>query len=120
MRKYAADAKAKGAQPIICSLVPRNDWKDGKVLRADHSYGKWARESAEAEKVPFLDLNEIAATRYEELGEAKVKTFFPDEHTHVNVAGADVNAQCVVAGIKALKDNPPLAAYLKPEAAPAK
>src|SRR5687767_9321590 len=33
MRKYATDAKAKGAHPIILSLVPRNDWKDGKVLR---------------------------------------------------------------------------------------
>ena len=112
MRKYARDAKARGAQPIILSLVPRNDWKEGKVLRAGNSYAKWARESAEAEKVPFIDLNDIAARRYEELGEAKVKEFFPHEHTHTNAAGADVNAQCVIAGIKTLKDHP-LAAYIR-------
>ena len=113
MRKYAADAKAKGAHPIILSLVPRNDWKDGKVLRGSNSYAKWAKESAEAAKVPFIDLNELAARRYEELGEAKVKEFFPHEHTHTNAAGADVNAQCVVAGIRSLKDHP-LAQYLAP------
>jgi lysophospholipase L1-like esterase len=111
MRKYAADAKAKGATPIILSLVPRNDWKDGKVLRADKSYGKWARESAEAEKVAFLDLNDIVARRYEQLGEAKVKEFFPHEHTHTSPAGADVNAQCVIAGLQALPDSP-FAQYL--------
>jgi lysophospholipase L1-like esterase len=113
MRKYAADAKAKGAHPIVCSLVPRNDWKDGKVLRGSHSYAKWAREAAEAEQVPFIDLNEIAAARYEAIGEAKVKEFFPHEHTHTNAAGADANAQCVVAGIRMLEDHP-LNAYLAP------
>jgi lysophospholipase L1-like esterase len=113
MRKYAADAKAKGAHVIILSLVPRNDWKDGKVLRGNNSYAKWARESAEAEKVPFVDLNDIAATRYEQLGQEKVKEFFPHEHTHTNTAGADVNAQCVVAGIRSLKDHP-LIQYLAP------
>jgi len=118
MCKYARDAKAKGAHPIICSLVPRNDWKDGKVLRGSNSYAKWAREAAEAEKVPFIDLNELAARRYEQLGEAKVKTFFPDEHTHTNAAGADVNAQCVVEGIRALADHP-LNRYLAARATPA-
>ena len=103
LRKYIADAKAKGVTPIILSLVPRNDWKDGKVLRGSNSYAKWAREVAEAETVPFIDLNEIAARRYEQLGEAKVKEFFPHEHTHTNAAGADINARCVVAGVKGLK-----------------
>jgi lysophospholipase L1-like esterase len=104
LRKYIADAKARGVRPIILSLVPRNDWKDGKVLRGSNSYAKWAREVAEAQNVPFIDLNEIAARRYEQLGEAKVKEFFPHEHTHTNAAGADINAQCVVAGVKGLEE----------------
>jgi len=113
MRKYAADGKSKGATPIICSLVPRNDWKDGKVLRGAESYAKWAREAAEAEHVPFIDLNDIAARRYEQLGEAKVKEFFPHEHTHTNAAGADVNARCVVDGLRALEGTS-LAQYIAP------
>ena len=29
-----------------------------------------------------------------------------DEHTHPNLAGAVLNAECVVAGLKGLKENP--------------
>jgi lysophospholipase L1-like esterase len=106
MKQYVEGAKSKGATPIVCSLIPRNDWKDGKVLRADQSYGKWAQEVAEQEHVPFINLNEIIGRRYDQLGQDKVKEFFPQEHTHTNAAGADLNAQCVVAGIKGLKDVP--------------
>ena len=31
MRKYASDAKAKGATAILLSMVPHKDWKDGKI-----------------------------------------------------------------------------------------
>ena len=33
LRKYIDDARAKGAQPILCTLIPRNRWKNGKVMR---------------------------------------------------------------------------------------
>ena len=36
------------------------------------------------------------------------------DHTHFNAAGARLNARCVVAGLKALKDDP-LAPYLREE-----
>ena len=57
LRRYITDAKAKGATPLVLSPVPRNIWKDSKVGRASGDYGKWAREAAEQEKVPFIDLN---------------------------------------------------------------
>src|SRR5438046_3603940 len=38
IRKYIADAKAKGATPIVCSPIPRNMWKHDKVLRAANDY----------------------------------------------------------------------------------
>src|SRR3954469_9334249 len=31
MRKYIQDSRAKGATPIVCSLIPRKIWKDGKI-----------------------------------------------------------------------------------------
>src|SRR5207249_1407690 len=65
LRKYASDAKAKGATAIICSPIPRNIWKDGKVARASNDYGKWAGESAKAAGAFFIDLNEIIAKHYE-------------------------------------------------------
>jgi lysophospholipase L1-like esterase len=38
MRKYVKETKEKGAIPIICSPIPRNDWNDGKVIRTPDSY----------------------------------------------------------------------------------
>jgi rhamnogalacturonan acetylesterase len=104
MRKYAADTKEKGAIPIICSLIPRNIWENGKVVRSSDNYAKWAWESAESEKAYFIDLNEIIAKKYETLGEEKVKNeFFVTDHTHTTKAGAILNAEAVAEGIKSLK-----------------
>jgi lysophospholipase L1-like esterase len=104
LRRFATDTKAAGATPIVCSLVPRNDWSGGKVHRAADSYGRWAQEAAAASGAFLIDLNGLVADHYDQLGEPAVKPFFPKEHTHTGWAGAVLNAQCVVAGIKALPD----------------
>lgn len=106
LRKYITDAKAKGATPIVLSLVPRNIWtKDGKVTRAANDYGKWAREAAESQGVAFVDLNEIIAKHYEDAGQDKVKTeYFGVDHTHTTPSGAELNAASVVEGLRALQD----------------
>ncbi|HWB83284.1 MAG TPA: rhamnogalacturonan acetylesterase [Bryobacteraceae bacterium] len=114
LRKYITDAKAKGATPIVCSLIPRKIWKDDKIVRED--YAEWAQEAAKAENVPFVDLNQIIALRYNALGQEKVEPLFADPHTHTSRAGAEMNAECVVAGLKGLKDDP-LAQYLSAKAA---
>jgi lysophospholipase L1-like esterase len=102
MRKYISDTKAKGATPIVLSLVPRKIWKDGKVVRGSNDYAKWAAEAAKAEGVAFVDLNDIVAGHYEALGQEKVNGLFADEHTHTNEEGAKLNAQSVVEGLRAL------------------
>jgi hypothetical protein len=38
LRKFIADAKARGATPIVCSPIPRKIWKDGKIARSADSY----------------------------------------------------------------------------------
>ena len=57
-------------------------------------------------------MNEIIARKYDALGAEKVESLFGDEHTHTSRAGAELNADCVIEGLKALRNNP-LAAYLK-------
>jgi rhamnogalacturonan acetylesterase len=103
MRKYANETKEKGATPIICSPVPRHNWKEGKVVRNDQSYGLWAKQVAEQTKSHFIDLNSMIAIEYERLDSSKVSTFFPADHTHTNMEGAILNAGKVVEGIKSLK-----------------
>lgn len=106
LRKYVADTRAKGATPILCSLVPRKLWMDGHVIRNTSTYRGWTREVAEQEHVGFVDLNEIIARRYDAMGPAAVDPLFGDPHTHTTMAGAVLNAECVVAGLKALPGHP--------------
>lgn len=103
MRKYIKDTKEKGAIPIVCSPIPRNSWKDGKVVRSSDSYGKWAKEIAREQDAYFIDLNELVSLKYEELGEEKVKTFFPADHTHTNLEGARINTTIVINALKEIK-----------------
>lgn len=113
IRKFVTDARARGATAIVCSPIPRNIWQDGKVARASDDYGKWAAEAARAEGASFIDLNAIIADRYERLGEKHVAAvcFGPKDHTHTLAAGAKLNAECVVAGLKSL-DTCPLTGHL--------
>jgi rhamnogalacturonan acetylesterase len=113
MRQYVKDTKAKGAIPIICALVPRNDWTDGKVKRSKDSYAQWAKQIAEQEGAFFIDLNEKIALKYESMGETAVKQFFPKDHTHTNLEGAILNAKVVASEIQGLKDCS-LQGFLKP------
>ena len=104
IRKYVRETKAKGAIPIVCSLIPRENWKDGKVVRSADSYALWAKQIAEQEGAYFIDLNELIAVKYEGMGEQEVHKFFPVDHTHTNLEGAKLNAAIVANQLK--KINP--------------
>lgn len=114
LRNMILDAKAKGATPIVCSLVPRNNWNEGKVNRASDGYGLWAKEAAKRAEVIFIDLNSIIADGYESKGEAFVREhyFNTKDHTHTIEQGAKFNAEAVVKGISRNPENP-LNGYLK-------
>ena len=106
MTQYVQETRKKGATPILCSLIPRKTWHDGRIARADDSYGGWTHEVATREHVGFIDLNNLIADRYDSLGEAAVEPLFGDPHTHTTLAGAQLNAEVVVAGLKALPKDP--------------
>jgi acetyl esterase/lipase/lysophospholipase L1-like esterase len=111
LRRFIADAKAKGATPIVCSPIPRRIWtSDGTIKRDRGDYAGWAAQVATAEGVGFVDLNEMVARRYDALGTDAVMALFLTDHTHTNRAGAELNAAMAVAGLKGLKGNP-LAPY---------
>jgi lysophospholipase L1-like esterase len=102
IQKIVREAKSKGAIPIICSPIPRNDWAAGKVPRNNKSYGLWARQIAEKEKVTFIDLNEKLSIEMEKLGEAKVTGtyFYKRDHTHTSAKGAVLSASVIVNELK--------------------
>lgn len=117
LRKFAADTKAKGATPILLSMIPHKDWKDGKIVRNEQkTFVTWTRNAAESTGALFIDTNAIIAEGYERLGPEKVQPLFGDARTHTSPEGAKYNAAAVVAGMKGLKPNP-LAQYFTPLAA---
>ncbi len=103
LRKYGNDAKAKGATVIFCSMVPHKDWNNDKIIRNEsETFVKWTANAAKDSGAYFIDLNEMVALEFEKLGQEKVELFFADKRTHSTPAGALLNAEIVVAGLRAL------------------
>ncbi len=112
MRKYGNDVKAKGSSMIFASMVPHKDWADGKIIRKEREkWVRWTANAAKATNAAYIDLNEIIALEFERLGPEKVESLFADKRTHSTQPGALLNAQMVIAAIKAL-ENPTLKKYL--------
>ncbi|HWA09682.1 MAG TPA: rhamnogalacturonan acetylesterase [Opitutaceae bacterium] len=131
-RTFIRDVKAKGATPIVSSTTVRNMWsnpnasfrdavitkkKDGyrpaddRVERGMGHMLEWARQVAAEEHVAFLDHSNITADTYEKAGREETAKFFPADHTHTSTEGAIRNAETLIAGLKALPDQP-LVAFL--------
>ncbi|SFT50604.1 Lysophospholipase L1 [Algoriphagus locisalis] len=104
LEKFISETKAKGAIPIVASMIPRNKFQDGDVERANQDFGKWAKEAARRQGAFFIDLNSIVADQYDQWGQDVVKGLFERDHTHTNEAGARINAWSVTQGLRELKD----------------
>lgn len=116
MRRFIRDVKKRGAYPILMSLTPRNAWEDADstiVTRVNETFGLWAKQVAKKEHVPFIDLNEITARKFEAFGKEKVKYMFYLDRIHTSEFGARVNASSAAEGIRNYKKLV-LAKYLKP------
>lgn len=100
MRQMIEDIRKAGAIPLVCTPVPRNQWRDGKVLAAD--YVQWASEVAKAEDVPLLNINRLIAAQYEKMGRQKTLAVFADRSTHTTLQGAEINADAVIEAIQSL------------------
>ena len=114
MRKYIADARAKGMTPILCTPIPhcpKDPVKAGDVEKS--IYVDMSTAVAKSEKVLFINLNELTMSQYagKTPQEIKATYFTPADNTHTSFAGAELNAQNVITGIRAL-DGCPLRDYL--------
>lgn len=107
LRKYIAECRAKGANPILMSLTPRDayDEKTGKIVRKPQT--EWAAYVAAEEGVPFVDLNEISGAKLDGFSKWKEKYHFFGDHIHTSAWGAEMNARSAAEGI-AVSHNPDL------------
>lgn len=117
LRKFIADVRERKAIPIVSTITPRKRWADGKVERLKEqvvgqgAMSDWSRQVAAAEKTMLVDHTNIIADQYDKLGEAEVAKFFNGtEYLHTNTAGAILNCEAFIAGLKAIPDMPLVAA----------
>ena len=106
MRKYINDVRARGGNPILMSLTPRNAYDEqGKVVRKPHT--QWLMQVAAEEGVPFVDLNEISAKKLDSYGPWKTDYHFFLDKIHTSRFGAMMNARSAAEGLMA-SHNPAL------------
>ena len=104
LEKIINETKRKKATPVVLSPIPRNKWESQKVPRNNKTYGLWAKQIAERNDVPFIDLNEGLANEMEAIGESEVTGiyFYEHDHTHTTAQGALLAASVVVEGLQNL------------------
>jgi len=113
LRQILLEARAQGASPVLCSLIPRKIWSGGRIERQPDRHPDWARAAAAQVGAPFIDLHERVATRLNAVGEAASDVLYGDTHTHPSRPGAILVAECVAEGLRALGAENPLAPYLR-------
>ncbi len=104
LRRFVRECKELGAHPVLFSLTPRNarDENDpGRIARTSGTFGLWARQVAEEQGIPFVDLNEISASKYDGFSAWKVDYHFYLDRIHTSEFGARLNARSAAEGIAA-------------------
>ena len=106
LRRFVRETRALGAHPILMSLTPRNAYDTTpsasgikRVARVDQTFGLWARQIAEELNCPFVDLNEISASKYDRMSEWKFNYHFYLDHIHTSAFGAQLNARSAADGL---------------------
>ena len=129
MSTMATLAREKGANVYFLTVTTRNIWTNPKVkfrdatadgpLPADYDpkddriergtangkYTQWTKDIGQKLHVPVLDLTNLCADKYEQMGREKVNALYSD-HNHTYVPGADIVAASVVSGLKAFPQSP--------------
>jgi lysophospholipase L1-like esterase len=128
VRRYVADARARGAHPVLVTSMERRNF-DGAgrhIVPSLAAYPQALREAGAELGVPVVDLNAQSILFYEALGPEEAKRAFVHfpanrypgqdkalaDDTHFSTYGAYELAKCVVEEIKA--HVPALAAHLRP------
>jgi lysophospholipase L1-like esterase len=104
MANFVTTGQAKGATVILVSPIPHKQrWETERDFA---NIAQWDSEVAKAHNAPYFDLTMVITAAYKKVGAEKVDTFFADKGTHTTDAGAQMNAACVIAGLKSLTNNP--------------
>ncbi|HVZ63886.1 MAG TPA: rhamnogalacturonan acetylesterase [Lacunisphaera sp.] len=104
LRVFIAEARLRGATPVLVTPMQRRLFDDqGRVRNSHGDYPAAVREVAAAEHVALIDLEKMSVAFYEALGPARSPLAFNNggkDVTHHDNYGAYELAKCVVQGIR--------------------
>jgi lysophospholipase L1-like esterase len=106
LKAFVAEARRRGATPVLVSPMQRRQFgPDGKIRNSHGDYPAAVREAAAEEHVAFIDLSSISATFYEALGPEKSPLAFSGtgerrDATHHDNYGAYELAKAIAQGIR--------------------
>jgi lysophospholipase L1-like esterase len=104
LRVFVAEARRRGATPVLVSPVQRRQFgPDGKIRNSHGDYPAAVARVAHEQGVAFIDLAAISAAFYEALGPEKSPLAFSAggrDVTHHDNYGAYELAKAVVAGLR--------------------
>lgn len=119
LRVFIAEARLRGATPILVTPVQRRTFDDhGKIKNSHGDYPDAMRELAKEQNVALIDLSAATTAFYEALGPAKAPLAFSGsgerrDPTHHDNYGAYEIAKCVVEGVRSAKLE--LAKFISPD-----
>jgi lysophospholipase L1-like esterase len=70
-------------------------------VRVAETFGGWAKAIAEELDVPFVDLNELSASKYDQMSSWKLNYHFYLDNIHTSKFGAELNARSAAEGLLA-------------------
>ena len=98
---YIAEARLRGAIPVLVTAMDRGDRKTGAPTHGHGGYPEAMREVAREEHVSLIDLYNMSIAFYEGAGADAPKILA--DGTHSTAYGGYEFAKCIVMGIKANK-----------------
>lgn len=114
LKEYAAEAKAKGAIPVIVSPMTKLNIGTGELnIAGMQQYPRCAVEAAQEAGIACIDLNAMSVELWTVLGPDKAKLAYVDG-LHTNSYGGYILSRSVVSAIE--KSGLELAKHLLPEA----
>jgi lysophospholipase L1-like esterase len=104
LRVFIAEARLRGATPVLVTSVQRRTFDaHGKIRNTHGDYPAAVRKVAAEEHVALIDLDRMSSMFYEALGPERAPLAF-NQHgkdaTHHDNYGAYVLAKCVIQGIR--------------------
>lgn len=130
LRRMVADARARGASPLIATSVVRRQWKDGRFTDSLGAYPAAARKVAAETATPLLELHDLSQQLVESHGAEGSKRLYlwipadtyarqPKgwrDNSHFSTYGAGRVAALAVQEL--IRLNHPLTAWLDSSATP--